>query len=101
MAERRTKEIGIRKVLGASVSGVAFLMSGEFLKWVLIANLVAWPAAYYAMNKWLQNFAYRTGLGVWMFALSGGLALVVALATVSFQAVKAATADPVKALKYE
>ena len=101
MAEQRTKEIGIRKVLGASVSGVAFLMSGEFLKWVLIANLVAWPAAYYAMNKWLQNFAYRTGLGVWMFALSGGLALVVALATVSFQAVKAATADPVKALKYE
>ena len=100
-AERRTKEAGIRKVLGASVQGIIILLSKEFVKWVLIANLIAWPAAYYFMNKWLQDFANKIELSWWMFILSGGIALLIALATVSFQAVKAATANPVKSLRYE
>ena len=100
-AERRTKEIGIRKVLGSSVSGIVALLSKEFLKWVLIANIIAWPVAYYAMNKWLQNFAYRINIGWWVFVLAGLLALVIALVTVSYQAIKAARANPVDALRYE
>jgi putative ABC transport system permease protein len=135
VAEQRTKEIGLRKVLGASVPGIVTLLSNDFAKWVLLANLVAWPVAYFAMNKWLKNFAYRvemswpreiaiteflkllvqdpiTGLyfffseifisrGWWMFALAGGVALTVALLTVSWQAIRAATANPVEALRYE
>lgn len=100
-AEQRTKEIGIRKVLGASVSGVVMLLSKDFVKLVLIANVIAWPLAWYAMNKWLQDFAYRIELGWWVFALAGGLALVIALLTVSTQAIKAALANPVEALRYE
>jgi len=99
--ERRTKEIGIRKVLGASVSGVVTLLSKDFVKLVLIANLLAWPVAWYAMNKWLQDFAYRIDLGWWVFALAGGIALFIALLTVSAQAIRAALANPVEALKYE
>jgi putative ABC transport system permease protein len=98
---QKTKEIGIRKVLGASVPEVFFLLSKEFIKWVLIANLIAWPIAWYVMYKWLQNFAYRIEIGWWMFALAGGIALVIALATVSYQAIKAATANPVESLRYE
>jgi ABC-type antimicrobial peptide transport system permease subunit len=101
LAEQRTKEIGIRKVLGASVPGIVVLLSKEFLKWVLFANLVAWPVAYIAMNMWLQNFAYRTDIGWETFTLAGLLAFVIALLTVSFQTVKAAIANPVEALKYE
>ena len=81
-AEQRTKEIGIRKVLGASVANITALLSGDFLKLVVLANLIAWPVAFYAMNKWLQNFAYRIEIGWWVFALAGGLALVIALLTV-------------------
>ncbi len=99
--EQRTKEIGIRKVLGASVSGVVLNLSADFLKWVLIANIIAWPAAYYFMNKWLQNFAYKVDISWWIFVLSGGIAFIVALLTVIFQAVKTATANPVKSLRYE
>lgn len=99
--ERRTKEIGIRKVLGASVSGVVTLLSKDFVKLVLIANLLAWPVAWYAMNKWLQDFAYRIELGWWTFALAGGVALLIALLTVSAQAIRAALANPVEALRYE
>jgi putative ABC transport system permease protein len=99
--ERRTKEIGIRKVLGASVSGVVTLLTKDFVKLVLIANLIAWPVAWYAMNKWLQDFAYRIELGWWMFALAGGVALLIALLTVSTQAISAALANPVEALRYE
>lgn len=98
---RRTKEIGIRKVLGATVPGIIYMLSKEFLKWVVIANIIAWPIAYYFMNKWLQNFAYRIDMSWWIFALAGLLALVIALLTVSFQAVKAARANPVEALRYE
>ena len=99
--ERRTKEIGIRKVLGSSVLGIIIMMIKDFTQWILLANLIAWPIAWFVMNKWLQNFAYRTEINWWVFALSGGIALVIALATVISQAIKAATANPVEALKYE
>ena len=99
--EQRTKEIGIRKVLGASVPEVTRLLSLQFAKWVLIANIAAWPLAYLLMSKWLSLFAYRTNLTPWLFIGSGALALVIALATVSAHAVKAATANPVESLRYE
>ena len=101
MAERRTKEIGIRKVFGASVPGIVVMLSKEFTKWVVISNGVAWPVAYYFMNKWLQNFAYRIDMGIWIFFLSAILALAVALVTVSYQSIRAATANPVDSLRYE
>jgi putative ABC transport system permease protein len=100
-AEQRRKEIGVRKVLGASISNVALILSKEFLIWVILSNIIAFPAAYYFMNTWLQDFAYRIEISWWMFALAGGIALVIALATVSFQAIKAATANPVESLRYE
>ncbi len=99
--EQRTKEIGIRKVVGASVPGIAILLSKQFTKWVLIANIMACPIAHYAMNKWLQNFAYRINIGWWTFLLAGAMALVIAILTVSYQAIRAATANPVEALRYE
>ena len=99
--ERRIKEIGIRKVLGASISTIVYLISKEFLKWVLIANLIAWPVAYYFMSRWLDNFAYRTEMTIWVFIFSGIIALIIALLTVSSQTIKAATANPVKSLRYE
>ena len=101
MAEQRTKEIGIRKVLGATVSNILLLLSKEFAKWVLIANLIAWPVAYYAMNRWLQGYAYRINIALWSFILAAVLALAIALFTVSYQAVRAATANPADALRYE
>jgi putative ABC transport system permease protein len=100
-AEQRTKEIGIRKALGASVSSIVMLLSKEFLLLVGVANLIAWPVAYYAMNRWLQDFAYRIELEPGVFALGGVLALGIALLTVSAQAIKAARANPVDALRYE
>ncbi|MDZ7304890.1 MAG: ABC transporter permease [candidate division KSB1 bacterium] len=100
-AEQRTKEIGIRKVLGASVASILFLLSKDFGKLVLLANFIAWPVAWYAMNRWLQNYAYRIEIGWWVFALAGGLALIIAFATVSTQAFKAALANPVQVLRYE
>ncbi|MGH7595708.1 MAG: ABC transporter permease [bacterium] len=99
--ERRTKEIGIRKVLGATGPSVVGLLSKDFLKLVLIANVIAWPVAYVVMNNWLQDFAYRIDIGWWVFTLAGGVALLIALATVSTQAIKAALANPVEALRYE
>jgi putative ABC transport system permease protein len=100
-AEKRTKEIGIRKVLGASISGIVLLLTKEFTKWVILANLIAWPIAYFVMRGWLQNFAYHINIGIWMFLLSAALALVTALITTSFQAVKAAASNPVDSLRYE
>ncbi len=99
--EQRTKEIGIRKVMGATIGGIVALLSREFIKLVLVANIIAWPLAYWAMNQWLENFAYRISIGVTSFLLSAAVALVIALITVSHQAFKAATANPVDALKYE
>lgn len=98
---RKTKEIGIRKVLGSSVGRIVYLLSRDFLKLVIIAFVVASPIAWYFMNKWLQNFAYRINISWWVFVLAGAAALVIALFTVSFQAIKAAIANPVKSLRTE
>ena len=101
VTEQRTKEIGIRKSLGASVPEIVILLSKEFTKWVLIANAIAWPLAYFIMNNWLRNFAYRITLTPWVFLVSGILALLIALLTVSIHAIRAATANPILSLRYE
>jgi putative ABC transport system permease protein len=99
MAEQRIKEIGIRKVLGASVTSLAVLLSANFLRLVLVSIVIASPVAWWLMNKWLQDFAYRIYISWWIFPLAGAVAVFVALATISFQAVKAAVANPVNSLK--
>ncbi len=101
LAEQRTKEIGIRKVLGASAGEVTGLLLKEFAKWVLAANLIAWPLAYFFMRKWLQGFAYRTEIGLGVFLLSGLVVLAIALLSVGTQAVKAALSNPADCLRYE
>jgi putative ABC transport system permease protein len=100
-AHQRTKEIGVRKVLGASISSIMLLLSKDFLKLVLVANIIAWPLAWWGMHQWLQDFAYRMDINWWIFALAGLAAVVIALLTVSFQALKAALANPVNALRNE
>ena len=100
-AEQRTKEIGIRKVLGASVSTIVSMLSKDFLKLVIISALIAFPVAWWAMNKWLQNFAYRISISWWVFLIAGVVALLIALLTVSFKAIKAALANPVESLRTE
>ncbi len=100
-AQQRTKEIGVRKVLGASVGGLVLLLSKDFTKLVLIGFIVAAPLAYYAMNRWLADFAYRVEIGIGVFVLAGLLALAIAWLTVSYQSIKAALANPVEALRYE
>ncbi|WP_319500216.1 FtsX-like permease family protein [uncultured Draconibacterium sp.] len=101
ISQQRTKEIGIRKVNGAKISEVMVMLNKNFIKWVAIAFIIATPIAYYAMNKWLENFAYKTTLSWWIFALAGVLALGIALLTVSWQSWRAATRNPVEALRYE
>ena len=98
---KRTKEIGIRKVNGARVTEILALLNKDFLKWVAIAFVIATPIAYYAMNKWLQNFAYRTELSWWVFTLAGAAAMLIALATVSWQSWRAASRNPVESLRSE
>ena len=101
ITEQRTKEIGIRKVMGASAPQVLLLLTRQFALLILVANLIAWPVAYWITRNWLQDFAYRTSLMAWIFVLSAGLALVVALLTVSVQSIRAALANPVDSLRYE
>jgi putative ABC transport system permease protein len=100
-AEQRTKEIGIRKVLGASVNGIITLLSKDFIRLVIVAIIIATPVAWWAMNKWLQSFAYRINISWWIFLAAGIIAILIALITVSFQAIKAAVANPVKSLRSE
>jgi len=100
-AEQRVKEIGVRKVLGASVAGIVALLSGDFLKLVVTAILIASPIAWFVMNEWLTGYAYKIEISWWIFALAGLLSLGIALLTISFQSIHAALMDPVKALKSE
>jgi len=99
--EQRTKEIGIRKVLGSSISSIVFLLTRNYTRWVIVANLFAWPVAYYAVNQWLQTFAYRTTVGISPFILAALITLAVALLSVILQTLKAATANPIHSLRYE
>jgi putative ABC transport system permease protein len=100
-AERRTKEIGIRKVLGASVNGIVFMLSKDFLKLVMIALLIASPIAWYFMNQWLQDFAYRIVINWWVFGMAAIVVLLIAVLTVSTQAIRAALSNPVRAIRSE
>ena len=100
-ADNRIKEIGIRKVNGAMVSEILIMLNKDFVKWVAIAFVIASPIAYYAMNSWLENFAYKTTLSWWIFALAGGLAIIIALITVSLQTFWAARRNPIESLRYE
>lgn len=99
--ERRAREIGIRKILGASISGILFMLIKDFTRWVLIANIIAIPAAYYFMNNWLKDFAYRIDIGAGVFIIAGLIAFSIALLTVGLQALKAATSNPANSLRYE
>ena len=101
MAEQRTKEIGVRKVLGASVQNITTMLSKEFVVLVLIAALIAFPLAWWGMHSWLQDFAYRVSIGWWVFVLAAAIAFLIALVTVSFQAIRAAVANPVDSLRDE
>jgi putative ABC transport system permease protein len=101
MAEQRSKEIGIRKVLGASISNITTLLSMNFIKLVFIAIVIASPISWWAMTKWLQDFTYRITISWWMFALAGAVAVIIALLTVSYQSIKAALMNPVNSLKAE
>ena len=100
-AERRTKEIGIRKVLGAGNGGIVFLLSGDFLKLTVLSFAIAWPIAYLLVKDWLSGFTYRIEPGIWPFAIAGSLTLIIVVITVGTQAWRNATADPVKSLRYE
>ncbi len=101
MAEQRTKEIGIRKVFGASIQKIIFLLSRDFSKWVLLGNILAWPVSYLTMKGWLENFAYRIPIGIHVFIFSALLTLIIALITVSYQSIKAAYTHPIDSLRYE
>ena len=101
VAEQRTKEIGVRKVLGAPLSNIMWLLTGQFVKWVIVANLIAWPVGYFIMNRWLEGFAFRTSLSIWIFVISGLAALGIAALTVSSQVIRAALTNPADSLKYE
>jgi len=100
-AEQRTKEIGIRKVFGASIPSIFFLLSKQFSKWVIAANVVAWPVAYFVMSKWLSGFAFRTSLNILFFVFAAAVALMIAMITVSYQTLRTALANPIHSLRHE
>src|SRR6185295_9091416 len=100
-AERRIKEIGVRKVLGASMTSIVSLLSRHFIKLVIIANAIAWPLAWFTINRWMQDYAFRLPMSWWVFLLAGIIALIIALATVSLLAMRAARANPVESLRSE
>ena len=102
-SEQRTKEVGVRKVLGASSTGLVLLLSNEFTRWILLANLIAWPSAYYFVHQWLHGFAYRISIQHhwYVFLFAGAIALGIAWLTVAYQAMRAATRNPVECLRYE
>ncbi|MDH5466919.1 MAG: ABC transporter permease [Candidatus Aminicenantes bacterium] len=100
-AEQKTKEIGIRKVLGASVGSITMMLYKDYIRCIIAANLIAWPLGFYFVSRWLRNFAYRIDIGIWIFVLSGALVLFIALMTVSYQSIRAATAHPIDSLRYE
>jgi putative ABC transport system permease protein len=99
--ERRTKEIGVRKVLGASISKIILLLTKDFSRLIFLANIIAWPTAWFALNRWLQNFAYRAEIDIWIFIFSASLAFIIALLIIAYQSIKAALANPVESLRYE
>ena len=101
LIERRTKEIGIRKILGADSGRIVALLSKDFLQWVALANLIAVPVAWFAMNNWLRSFAYRTTISVWVFAAAAGLAIGIAMLTISAHCLRAAASNPANSLRYE
>ncbi len=101
MAEQRTKEIGIRKVLGASVINILLLLSGNFTRWLIVANIIAWPAAWFAMTKWLQSYSYHIDISLLTFFIAGSITLITTLLTICLITIKAATANPVESLRYE
>ena len=101
ITEQRTKEIGIRKVLGASIADVLIITSKQFITLIVTANILAWPLAYYFMNKWLQDFSYKTEMNLWLFVAAGSIALAIAVLTISYHAIKAATSNPIDSLRYE
>jgi putative ABC transport system permease protein len=101
MIEQKVKDIGIRKILGAGIFQIVFLLSKKYIVWIFIANAIAWPVGWYVMHNWLQNFAYRIDLTIWPFLLAGVSALVIALLTVGIQAIRAASVNPVESLRYE
>ena len=100
-AEQRTKEIGIRKVFGASIPSIFFLLSQQFSKWVIASNIIAWPLAYFLMNKWLSGFAYHTSQNIFIFIVAAVIVLTIAMMTVSFQTLKASLANPINSLRHE
>ena len=101
VTQQRIKEIGIRKVMGSSISQIVGLLTNQFIKWVLIANVIAWPVSYYFMNAWLQNFPYKITLSIWYFLFAGFIALLIAFATISFNTIRAANRNPIESLRYE
>jgi putative ABC transport system permease protein len=101
MIEQRTKEIGVRKVMGANLPRITILLTRDFLKWIVVANVIALPTAYFAMQVWLNNFAYRTAISIWTFVLAASFALAIALATIGYHSIKAARANPADCLRYE
>jgi putative ABC transport system permease protein len=101
IAKRKTKEIGIRKVLGAGVKGIVYLLTRQFLIWVLIANILAWPLSYFLLDKWLQNFAYRINIDIWNYLAAGVLTFIIAFFTLWYVIFTAARSNPIESLRYE